>query len=281
LAGRKDELLGHVDSDTLLRLAESVSESPMKSGVTRAELLKIVKRSLSIEEIRRKAKQMGGGPQSGELTRRELMAGGVGQILLAVSGVVDTAGFLTAIYLGLGYRTIYGFSEPASLVSSVIFLVFVLLLMVSIVRITRGIGGRGLGAATCLFGLAAALTGIICGVLLTLTPPQEYYGVGLGNVLVGVYIVIYPAFVGITMTLLGAFILTCREYSPNSDLWMAGGIVYIVSGGSQFSIIASYYIPIGAFVSGIIGAICFLTKRVERKAERRVEREAESKKEAT
>lgn len=53
MAGKEGELLQRLDLGTLLHLAKSASESPIRGGATRVELTRIVKKSLRTEEIER------------------------------------------------------------------------------------------------------------------------------------------------------------------------------------------------------------------------------------
>jgi len=265
LVSKKDELLQGLDSGALLELAKSVSGSPIKSGATRANLLKIVKESLSVEEIKRKVKQMKRGPEAEELTRDELTSGGVGQLLLAISGAINVIAYFVTLMVG-GTLNYYQAIAPWGLVSSVIFLIFAILLRVSIVKIAWKLGSSGVGTATSLFGLIAALTGIVYYVLTILgVTTVQYFGVSGGLNILGLVLAIsYTLLVGITMALLGVFFLLCREYSPSSELWMAGGIIYIVAGASEFSLLSSLYLPAAPFVAGIIGATCFLARKAAR-----------------
>jgi hypothetical protein len=259
LAGKKEELLERIDSDTLLRLAESVSESPMKSDLTRAELLKIVKESLSIEEIRRKAKLMGGSPKSGKLTERELTAGGVGQISLAISSAISNVAYYLTLMGSADYRTTYG---AWNLVGSAFFVVFVILLAVSVVKITRKIGGGRLGAAICVLGSITATIGVLIFGLMALGILVEYSLYGGVSVLYMVLMISYAWLLGITVILFGAFFLVCREFAPSSELWLAGGVLYIVSGAAEFSIYSLVYPQNTLFTAAVIGAVCFLMKKV-------------------
>jgi hypothetical protein len=76
----------------------------------------------------------------------------------------------------------------------------------------------------------------------------------------------YQWLLGVTMALLGVFFLMYRGYSPSSDLWMAGGILYVVTGGSQIGqvsiLLSAYFMPV-SFVAAIVGAICFFAKKAQ------------------
>nr|MDO8132957.1 hypothetical protein [Candidatus Njordarchaeum guaymaensis] len=258
---KKDELLQELDFSVLIELAKSVSESPIKSNATRSDLLKIVKESLSVEEIKRKVKDIDVGRPSGELTRGELRVGGVGQVFLAISGMMSPIGYFVAY--GLGGTADYRGLAPSGLISSIMFLVFAILLRVSIARITWKLGGSGSGTAASLFALIAAITGLVYYILtiLGVTTVEYFMGYYTLNALGVMLMLSYILLTGIAITLLGVFFLLYREYSPNSELWMAGGIIYIIAGASYLGLTSSLYISATPFVAGIIGATCFLARR--------------------
>jgi hypothetical protein len=149
LSSRKDELLEGLDSGVLLKLATSASKSPIESGATRADLVKIIKGSLSAEEIVRKLKQDKGTSRLYELTGAELTVGAVGQVFLAISGVISTFGYYVAL-VSSSLLNFYQVFAPWGLVSSILVLLFAILITVSIMRIPQEIGGR-VGRATSLF----------------------------------------------------------------------------------------------------------------------------------
>jgi len=265
LVSKKDELLQELDFGALLELAKSVSKSSIKSSATRADLLKIVKGSLSVQEIEEKVKRVHLVPESSELTEHDLKAGGIGQVLLAVSGATNTVAYFVAFMTG-GSLDYYRYIAPWGLVGSVLLLVFAILLRVSIVRITWKLGGSGVGTAASSVAYVAAVTGIVYYALTILGITITYYTFGSGtlNFLGYVLVLSYSILVGTMMAILGVFFLMFREYSQSKELWMAGGIIYIIAGASQFSLSTSIYIPTAPFVAGIIGATCFLAKRAPR-----------------
>nr|MDO8098625.1 hypothetical protein [Candidatus Njordarchaeota archaeon] len=262
MVSKKDELLQGLDSGALLELAKSVSESPVKSSATRADLPKIIKESLSVDEIKRKAKQIKEGPESEELTGDELRSGGVGQLLLGVSGAINTIAYFVTFMTG-GTLDYYRTIAPWGLATSILLLIFAILLRVSIVKITWKLGGSGIGTATSLLAYVAAITGIAYYILTILGITITYYTFGSSTLnLLGFALAISNSIlIGTTMALLGVFLLLYREYSPSRELWMAGGIIYVIAGASEFSLTTSLYIPTAPFVAGIIGATCFLARR--------------------
>lgn len=243
--GKKDELLQGLDLGVLLKLASSASESPVKSGAPRAELVKIIKGSLSVDEIIRKLNQEEGGSEPDRLTGAELTAGGVGQVFLAISGAISTIAYYVAI-TGSGTSNYYEQFALWCLASSMAVLVFAILFAVSIMKIPRELGSR-VGRATSLVGTIAAIIGIIRSLSL-----------GVSYVILSIS---YTWLLGTTMALLGAFFLVCRGHSASSDLWVASGIIYIVDGGYLLSITPLMGVPSASFVAAIIGAICFFTRK--------------------
>jgi hypothetical protein len=253
MVGKKDELLRGLDSNVLLQLAKSVSESSIDSGTTRAELVELIKESMSIEEINRKLKQMDGTAWSSELAGVKLTAGGVGQVLLAASGVIGTTGYYSVIISG-GALSFSQLLAPWGLVSSVLVLLFAVFLTSSVVKIPREIGGR-VGRVTSLFGVLSAIVGMLSFSL-------EIMNVALVSYLSIPYLILsvsYSWLLGTTMALLGTFFLVCRKHSSSSDLWTASGILYIVGGGSMFGISGLPLIPSASFIAAVFGAICFFT----------------------
>jgi hypothetical protein len=258
LASRKDDLLRRIDSDSLLRLARSVSESPVENGVARAELLRIVKESLSVEEIQNRAKMMEVDPDSQVFTEDELVSGGVGQVLLGVSGATGTIGYYLAITSmgGDPYSTI----AVWDFISSILFLIFAILTTVSVRKMTGKLGGSRVGTATCVFGLITAIIGLLFYglAILGVVDISPYIGYN-SNILYVVLLVSFSWLVGLTMALLGAFFLMCREHSPNRELWLAGGILYLVAGASELGITSLLIFPVVSLIAPTIGAVCFFT----------------------
>jgi uncharacterized membrane protein len=251
LASKKDELLQGLDSSALLKLARSVSESPVESGTTRAELVKIIKGSLSVEEITMKLKQEEGASKVYGLTGTELRMGSVGQVFLTVYGLISTFNnpAFTSLIGAYGY---YQTSAIWGLIGSISFLLFAVLLTVSILKIPREIGGRA-GRVTCLLGTVAAIVGIILN-LLGLAGTAESIYQGLVSLILSI---LDSWLVGATLTLFGVFFLACQKHFSNGDLWTASGVLYIVSGGSLFGIVGLLVGPSASFVAAIFGAVCF------------------------
>lgn len=258
MASKKDELLQRLDSSVLLKLARSVSESPVESGTARAELVRIIKGSLSTEEITRKLKQEKMGSKDYRLTGAELKAGGIGQVFLAISAAMNILAYLensTILYIDffwpwailLPYMAfpLWGF------LSSIFVLLFVILLTVSMVKMPRKIGGS-VGRATSLFGMIAAIDGIILYSSVNLGLVQFY----LSDINV-VLAMAYGPLLGVAMALFGAFFLVCHKYSGSGDLWIASGVLYLVNGGFLLEMALSPF-PSASIIAAIFGAICFL-----------------------
>jgi hypothetical protein len=259
VVGKKDELLQGLDLEALQRIARSVSSSPIKSGTSKVELLKIVKESLSTQEIKDKLKQVQGGAKF-KLTGYDLKAGGIGQVFLAVFGALNTLAYFVLLMTG-GTIDYYRNLAPWGLIGSILLLVFAILLRVSIAKITWKVGGSRIGTLTSLFAYIAAIIGIVYYVLTLLgITTIATFGSSSLNLLGYLLVLSYTILIGMTMALLGVFFLLYREYSPSRELWMAGGIIYIIAGASEFSLTTSLYIPTAPFVAGIIGAACFLAK---------------------
>jgi hypothetical protein len=252
LSGKKDELLERLDSGILLKLATSVSQFPIEGGATRAELIKIIKDSLSVEEIVRKSKQSQGASQL-DLTGAELKAGAVGQVFVAISGAISTFGYYVVL-TSPSVLSFYQLFAPWSLVSSVLVLLFAVLLTVSVRKMPREIGGR-VGKATCLFGMITAIMGIVIYSLAIVNILDLSY-TGASILMLSISIS-WP--LATALVLLGAFFLVCRKYTGSSDLWIASGVLYIVSGGSIFGVTGLSVATSAPFVAAILGAVCFFT----------------------
>jgi hypothetical protein len=155
---------------------------------------------------------------------QEFVAGGVSQILLAVSQAMELLGFFSV-------TLILSFSYSAYIAMEVarnsIFLAFAILLLVTTLKATRRFGGSKVGTISAIFGIITAIIDFVTIIALIMLQVMSmiflYYSYDI-VVLIG------DTFFALTITLLGSFFIKYREYLSNRGLWTATGVTYIIGG---------------------------------------------------
>jgi hypothetical protein len=113
MAGQKEETLNRLSNYWLLELARDVSEDQVDSGTRRDDLIKIIRSSLSLEEIKQKMYEIGSGQIFGELSEE---GGWTTGGLLSASLASIISGFVILLLLGLPiYDFKYGWLTNSSI----------------------------------------------------------------------------------------------------------------------------------------------------------------------
>jgi hypothetical protein len=274
LVSQKEEALNRLDDMRLLELARSVSKDHVDSGTSRNNLIKIVKASLSIEEIKQKINQIGNPPSTSTVRDKAFTIGGIAQVFFVIYAVVFyIASFVSASpYYGYSVESIRA-NAILGIGETVFFLVSTILNMGSMIALRERFSGNRVGMISGSTGLVTSVLGMLyyLATILGLTyeiigPVSGYQQVSynlLGNLLLFAYLML----VSLTVALMGVFFLLYRRRLPDGDVSLAAGIVYI------FAVLAVPYLfisigyypayftsPILLIMAGALGTVCFLAR---------------------
>ncbi|WXG44359.1 MAG: hypothetical protein WED04_10050 [Promethearchaeati archaeon SRVP18_Atabeyarchaeia-1] len=194
------------------------------------------------------------------LTQHELAVGGAAQSLLAIYFAVLYLASATISMVGFPYEVLI--SPLIAIIDYPLFVLFVLLLFISMARVASRTKRNAVGLAAAIFGLNAAVAGILyhflvySGAIVSTMYPGSYTLTTLGWQIFFSYSIL----LGLTAGLLGAFFLVFRKYSKHSDLWLVAGILYVFSCMATVDPFFSYLAaqPLNILV-GAVGAYCFLS----------------------
>jgi hypothetical protein len=199
---------------------------------------------------------------------KEFVAGGAGQILLAVAQGIS---LLFMPFLLLSFFYYYSsFSFITDIVTYSIFLAFAILLLATMPKAARRFNGNQVGTVGAIFGLIAAVMGIVYDILSVMGVTWTYFSYWNGysytyysylNNLGLIMLILIEVFVGLTMVLLGSFFIVYRKYLSDGGLWLATGIIYIIAGAFDFTVVLTIVGTILTIVSAIMGAVCFFGSR--------------------
>jgi hypothetical protein len=261
---QKEGSLNKLDDGRLLELARSVSKNYVDSGTSRNSLIKIVKASLSIEEIKKKVAETM-NPLEKE-TGRDIAftLGAMGQVFLLIYGIANYLLFFAPLYLPPVYLysdTYVQRNAVLGTIGAVLFLIFAVLNMSSMIALRARLSGNRAGVISGSVGLIASILGMLYYLATIL-------GVTYYNELSIILPVMYAVLIASTMVLIGVFFLLYRRRFSDGDVSMAAGIVYIFAGSTEVSIL-SYPVYYSAYVvnpplflvAGALGLACFLARR--------------------
>ena len=259
---KKDEALRDLGDGELLELARSVSKSPISDGTSTSVLKKIIKESLSIEEIKEKLKLKPKRPEpnvatyvgTSESIQRGLRLGSIGQVFLLVSSVLGLLpSYLSYLYT-LGFD-IYIFSYSVGIVCSIIFFVFVFLFWVSTRKVTGNYGDRHSWKFGFFCGIVASVALLVLDILSLYSALTGYYMLAF---LIVILPLVYDAFLASTLILVGVFFVLHRKNFANSEVWLVTGVFYVYAG--VLSLPTAYFSSLlpSSLAPAIIGTLCFL-----------------------
>ncbi len=187
---------------------------------------------------------------------QEFVAGGVGQALLIINQVMS-------LFFALFTSSYYSIDTlfPAYIANDFIFLAFAILLLFTTRRVAHRFGGSRVGTVAAVLGIITAVMGIMFDVFSIIwITISSYLFLTSGPELIMTILV--DVFVGLTMVLLGSFFMVYRRYVSNSGLWMATGIVYIIVGALDLSVMLAIVGTILMIVAAIMGVVCFFLSQV-------------------
>jgi hypothetical protein len=288
--GQKEEYLSRLDDSELLELAKSVSKDQIHSRMSRDNLIKIVKASLSLEEIKQKVNGNGNPARIIAPRSKAFTLGGDGQLFLVMYGIVSL------IYVSLPpiiYFPPSGVSGiPMTVIQEVavfdfteasLLMVFAVLNMISMRALRREFSGNKTGLISGSIALASSMLAMFYSVatILGLTytvvvPPPGLEWVNYNQL--GTFLQVFnAALMMLTLALIGVFfVVHCRQL-PGGNISLAAGFVYMfacflylfvsIQGLSYLLVYGYYYAYSNAFaavpivIAGILGAGCFLAQK--------------------
>jgi hypothetical protein len=277
--GQKEEALSRLSDRELLDLARSVSGNYVVSDAGRKNLIKIVKGSLSLEEIKQKVNEEKNPLKTKTKRGKAFIMGGVAQAFLVIYGIAAYMIFFVSVYSPM----FFPYMSPAYMQSNAIlgmvvaafFLIFTVLNLSSMIALRQRLSGNRSGMISGSIGLVTSIFGLIyyLATFLGLTYETVEISPGsfqtsytlLGNLLP----FIYSALIASTMILIGVFFLLYRRQLSDSELSMATGIIYIFAGSNGVGLapyISYYYVyvvePALFIMAGALGLACFLARKL-------------------
>ncbi len=103
LVSQKEEALSRLNDRELLDLARSVSQNYVVKDTSRKNLIKIVKESLSVEEIKQKVSERKSPLKTKTKRDRAFNIGAVGQAFLVIYGIAAYVMFFVSAYSPIVY----------------------------------------------------------------------------------------------------------------------------------------------------------------------------------
>jgi hypothetical protein len=284
LVGQKGELLGELSDRNLLELARSVSKHFVDGGTSRSDLVKIVKASLSVEEIKQGIQKVNSSMShqaaSGNSVSNLKLAA-IAQIFLVVWSFANLLVNIADEYIST--TVVYTPSITASqnvqlenllsIVASLFLILFALLEVSAMIKMRPALSGNRLGISGGLVALFASLAGTVSFVSVFLGLNQVTIelpsgGTYQGPSLLGIVApILYEVLLIAAVLLIGLFFLLNRKRFFGDDLWFATGMIYLFAASAIFTI---YYIAIFSsvveyspllLIGGIMGSACFTSQR--------------------
>ncbi len=281
----KDDLLEGLNEAELLQLARSVSKTSVDEDTSKRVLIKLVKGSLSAEQIKQRVNQTRSPRSVKRWNMNALFLGGVAQVFLIAwgfSGILISIAYpntsYEVFYVGVAFQTL----SILSIIGTALLLVFAVLHMGSMVAIRRRVDGDRMGVVSASAALVASIVGVLYYVLtylgLTLdihyNPDGSVSSTSINALGAGVPVA-YNLLLTVTMILVGVFFLVCRESFSNAELWMVTGLLYVLAGAFQLGYTSPYYFMYVYLASsamfivvGVMGAICFFTGKYAKRSKR-------------
>jgi hypothetical protein len=284
--GQKEELLSRLDDRDLLELARSVSKEQIDSRTGRNNLIKMVKASLSIEEIKQKINGTGGPAKIIAPRSKALTLGGSGQFFFVMYGIVSL------IYASLP-PIIY--AEPFTLsgipvtiiqevavfdfIESGLLMVFAVLNMISMTALRGEFSGNKMGLISGSIALASSTLAMFYSIATTyvntvippgLNEPPNYYLLGTLQVFTSVLMML-------TLVLIGVFFVVHHRHLPGGDICLVAGFAYMFACFVSLSVSiqslsylldygyyyagSNTFVPVPSVIAGALGAGCFLAQK--------------------
>jgi hypothetical protein len=248
------------------------------SDASRKNLIKIVKGSLSLEEIKQKVNEARNPLKTKTKRDKAFIMAGVAQAFLVIYGIATYVIFFVSVYAAVVYPYQLSYIQSNAilgLVAAAFFLIFTVLNLSSMIALRQRLSGNRSGMISGSIGLVSSIFGLIYYIATFLGLTYQTVEISPGNfqaiitLLGNLLPVIYTALITSTMILIGVFFLLNRRRLSDSELSMATGIIYIFAGSSGVSLPSyfSYYYatfaePTLFIIAGALGLACFLARKL-------------------
>jgi hypothetical protein len=282
---QKEKFLSRLDDTELLELAKSVSKDQIDSRTSRNNLIKIIKASLSLEEIKDKVNGTGNPAKIIAPRSKAFTLGGAGQFFFVMYGIV------LLIYVSLPpifYSEPFNlFAIPVWIIQEVavfdlteasLLMVFAVLNMISMTALRGEFSGNKTGLISGSVALASSTLAMfysvatILGLTYTLVA-QPFIGWANYNLL-GTFLQVFKvALMMLTLALIGVFFVVHYRQLPGGNISLVAGFMYMfasIQSVSYFLDYGYYYVYSNAFfpfplflsvIAGALGAGCFLAQK--------------------
>jgi hypothetical protein len=193
---------------------------------------------------------------------KELFMGAIGQMMLVFCSALLIIGFYLLLFGvtvgGAIWTTNIKIYFVLSVVGYAIFLFSLVLLRLSLARITdkHEIGQTGILGVK--IGLGGAVIGMIYGALALLEIP------GYTSDVAQILAILLSVFLGVSMLLIGASFIVYAGHFTSSGLWNGAGSTYMLAGAvGLFGILLGFSAAISPLttLAAIIGAVCFFRSK--------------------
>jgi hypothetical protein len=279
--GQKDRLLKDLSDGELHRLLQSASRTVDKSA-NKVDLIDLAKESFSVEELKQKIKEIKITPFPGQLDRKTLFLGGIGQAFLTAWGFASALIYISYSFF---FPQVFGAASIQtltiwSMIGTVFFFIFAILNLTSMVLIRGRLKGNRIGVVSATIALVTSVVGILYYIFSYIgltydtihSPYGDYVAInGLGIAVPFVYNLLLAA----TMILIGVFFFFRCECFSSIGLSILAGLLYVLAGAfllnytpPQFFSLSIAFVSSVFFVSsplsiaaGVVGASCFFSTR--------------------
>jgi hypothetical protein len=287
--GQKEEFLRRLDDSELLELAKSVSKDQIDSRKSRNNLIKIVKASLSLEEIKQKVDGTVNPVKIIAPRSKALTLGGVGQLFFVMYGIVSLILMslppviisLPSNFIGIPVSIIQE-TAVSDFIEAGPLMVFAVLNMASMAALRRGFSGNKMGLISGSIALASSSLAMsysiatILGLTYTIVEPPPLEGGNynlLSTFLQGFNVVLMM----LSLALIGVFFVVHCQQFPGGDISLAAGFVYMFACFVSLSVsiqslryfleygynygYSNTFLPVPMVIAGALGAGCFLAQK--------------------
>jgi hypothetical protein len=193
---------------------------------------------------------------------KELLTGAVGQMMIAFCGALLIMGFYLLLFGvpvgGAIWTANVKIYFVLSFIGYTIFLFSLVLLRLSLARITDRHETGQTGIIGAKIGLGGAVIGTIYSALAILEIP------GYTSDVAQILAILLSVFLGVSMLLIGASFIVYAGHFTSSGLWNAAGLTYILAGAvGLFAILLGLSVAISplTILAAAIGAVCFFKSK--------------------
>jgi len=273
---QKDDVLSRLSDRQLLEMARSVQGDDVRSDTSRNDLIKIVKGSLSLDEIKQrslKARSAVAQQNSPDIKIGGMKIGAIAQVFLVIWSIALAAVNVVDSYISstIPFFTTIQSEALLSIPVSLILIIFAFLDIGAMAKMRSALSGNRIGMIGGIVALFASLTGTLNYGLtyLGLTVQMVPFDGGTEEIATLAGIItpfLYDILLGLAMLFVGLFFLVNRKRFANDDLWLATGIVFLIIASSQFGLIYVSYLSLVIQYNGILigagamGAACFMSQ---------------------